>query len=328
MVRKVIAEVVGSFLLAMIGCGTVSIVQASASNLTGVLLAAITYGGLIAILVKLFGNVSGGHFNPAVSLAMFLKSEISGIELVLYIIAQVAGACLGVLSLKFLLVFPDSFGSPYLYDASIIKTIALETILSTVFVMSYLVSNSNEEKAKNAGIAYIVVYMFGATLDGVGLNPAKAFASMALNSLGMLVDYLPFLVGPFIGSLLASVLYKSIIIEKSTEISKKSKKQKRKSKEEKIENTEDIESNDDVQEQNNSIDEPEITDVSQPELEDSYDLENSQNYSNQENVQSEYGMYDVTNQVQPVPVDDTVYEDENGVRYYLYTDGNYYPINR
>ena len=87
--RKYIAEFLGTFILVFVGTGSVVYSAAtSASPLT----IALAFGLALAVAIYAFGNISGGHFNPAVSLSMALQKRLTWTEFVGYVIAQLIGA--------------------------------------------------------------------------------------------------------------------------------------------------------------------------------------------------------------------------------------------
>ena len=88
--QKYLAEALGTF--ALVGVGMFAIVSASAGDSLGIVSIALGFGLALLIGLYAFGEVSGGHFNPAVSLAMFLDRRITIDDLIGYVVAQLAGA--------------------------------------------------------------------------------------------------------------------------------------------------------------------------------------------------------------------------------------------
>src|SRR5688500_7777608 len=93
--RRAVAEFVGTFTLIFIGVG--SIIFSGASGLVGV---ALAHGLAIAIMASAVGHISGGHFNPAVTLGFLVTRRIVPKLAVVYWVAQLAGAVVGSLALK------------------------------------------------------------------------------------------------------------------------------------------------------------------------------------------------------------------------------------
>src|SRR4051794_32208659 len=101
-VQRAIAEFVGTFALLFIGAGTASI-YGSAQDASGIIAIAIGTGLAIAVMVTAVGHISGGHFNPAVTLGFIVTRRIHAINAVIYWIAQFGSAALAVLLLKWIL---------------------------------------------------------------------------------------------------------------------------------------------------------------------------------------------------------------------------------
>ena len=166
--KKVIAEFIGTFtfLLAIAGA------SASGSPLKQISLA-LTLGLMILVL----GGISGGHFNPAVSIYFYAKKQLSFGELVSYVVAQLVGAFFGVAAG---LGLWDKTISPLTAGNQVSAPIFLGELLATaglVFIIGTLVNN------KQANLIWIAVatWVFAAgtfTVTGAMANPAVAFGLM------------------------------------------------------------------------------------------------------------------------------------------------------
>ena len=87
--EQVLAEVIGTFALVFIGAGAVVIAAAGASTLLGV---ALAHGLVLAVMVSSFGHISGGHFNPAVTISAWVAGKIETVRAAAYVVAQLVGA--------------------------------------------------------------------------------------------------------------------------------------------------------------------------------------------------------------------------------------------
>lgn len=347
MVKKILSELIGTAILSFVICATIVNVQASAVNLTGIIITAAMYIGLMIVLIKLFGKTSGGHFNPSVSLAMLLDGKISVVEFLCYLIAQMVGAAVGVVLLKFMFPYSDSLGAPSIYDGDLIKTVIVESFACMIITLVYLKeANDIDGKEYGIGIAYSVAYLFSAPLDGAGLNIARVFAAMIFSSFSMIADTVAFVIGPVLGSLIAFLIYKLLLcsdeeLNETIETNEIEKTTKRKNKKKNSE----VAETDDKETEKGKIEQYDSENVEESEPSSDYEESNQFNFEkNEDDAEEQYGYHDYSNDEEPedaysqllnqkpdapnypVPVDDTVYEDEAGNRYYLYTDGNYYPI--
>ena len=101
--KKYIAEVIGTAVLVILGCGTAMLVGCDAAQGGGYVLTALAFGLVIVGMAYCVGNVSGCHINPAVSLGVLLTGGMSGKDFVGYVISQIIGAFIGsgILALVF-----------------------------------------------------------------------------------------------------------------------------------------------------------------------------------------------------------------------------------
>ncbi|MCR5304541.1 MAG: aquaporin, partial [Lachnospiraceae bacterium] len=93
--KKYISEFIGTFILVFMGCGTAMLVGCDAESGSGYLLTALAFGLAIVTMAYSVGNISGGHVNPAVSLAVFINGGISLQDMACYMVAQCLGAFAG-----------------------------------------------------------------------------------------------------------------------------------------------------------------------------------------------------------------------------------------
>jgi aquaporin NIP len=177
--RKCLAEFIGTFALVFCGTGAIVINEETAGTVTHVGIAA-TFGLIVMSMIYAFGNISGAHLNPAVSIAFALSGRFAGRELVPYIISQIGGAILASLILKFL--FPDNplLGAT-LPAGTEMQSFILEFIL-TFFLMLVIinVATGSKEQGMFAGLAIgsvvLLEAMFAGPICGASMNPARSLA--------------------------------------------------------------------------------------------------------------------------------------------------------
>lgn len=221
--RPVLAEMVGVTLFVFVGCCALI-----SGNITS---AALGHGLTIGLLIMGLGEISGGHFNPAVTLGVTLSG---GLPLVLapgYISGQIAGGILGASLVRGALpkgVYSDIGGGVHhlgnisTHDGSDFETvepgwaILIEMVLTTVLVFTVLMSAVNPKTKTSLaplaiGFAVAVDIMAGGMLTGASMNPARAVgpAIVASAVLDNAWDYhYIYWVGPILGAILAALLYK------------------------------------------------------------------------------------------------------------------------
>jgi len=245
MVKKFISEVVGTMLLVLFGCGTAVAAnkyvgsvfgQSSIALAFNMLLIAMAFGLILMAIAYTIGKVSGGHVNPAVSIAMLIDGRISLFECFYYVLAQILGAFLGSALLGFLMGSFESLGTNGYGSASVLGelvvtmpvALVLEIVLTFIFVLVVLtVSADSENKSSGLiiGLALAVVHIFGLPFTGTSVNPARSLAPAVLASAENTLarTQLPvFIIGPILGAVLAALFYKFIIVEK--EVKKTTKK--------------------------------------------------------------------------------------------------------
>ncbi|SHM25470.1 MIP/aquaporin family protein [Ruminococcus flavefaciens] len=220
-IKKYIAEVIGTFVLVLLGCGTAMLVGCDAVNGGGYILTALAFGLVIVGMAYCIGNISGCHINPAVSLGVLLSGGMTFTDFIGYIVSQCVGAIAGAGVLKAIFDLGDvvdktgGYGSNGLggVNGSAGAGILVEILLTFIFVMTILGVTS--KKAKHGsfggliiGLTLTLVHIFGIGLTGTSVNPARSLGPALLAGGDALSDLWVFIVGPFAGAILAACVYK------------------------------------------------------------------------------------------------------------------------
>ena len=221
LVKKCVAEVIGTFTLVLIGCGTAMLVGCDSASGCGYILTAFAFGLVIVGMAYCVGNVSGCHINPAVSLAMLISGKMNVKEFFLYFLSQTLGAICasGCLMLIFNLGGVEDktggLGSNGLggVSGSFGAGLIVEILLTFIFILVILgVTDSKFNHGSFAGIiigfALVMVHILGIGLTGTSVNPARSIGPALLAGGDALASLWVFIVGPFIGGALAAVVYK------------------------------------------------------------------------------------------------------------------------
>jgi aquaporin NIP len=177
--KRYLAELLGTYALLFAGTGAIIIDQQTHGGITHVGVA-ITFGLVIMSMIYTFGDISGAHFNPAVSIAFTIAKKFPVKELLPYIISQLTGAFIASLTLKFL--FPANlYLGATLPTGSAGQSFVLELIL-TFFLMLVIinVAKGSKEQGMFAGLAIGSVVgleaMFAGPICGASMNPARSLA--------------------------------------------------------------------------------------------------------------------------------------------------------
>lgn len=221
MLRKFLAEFIGTATLVLFGCGT-AVVTGCAVGEVSYLLTALAFGLVIVAMAYSIGNVSGCHINPAVSLAMLISKRMNVKDFLLYLGAQISGGIVGAVVLLILVGSDDGLGANGLYDGNILKSLLIEVILTFVFVIAILGVTNYTSNASVAGLVIgltlTLVHIFGIYFTGTSVNPARSFGPALIQAMDGNADALKvvwvFIVAPLVGAALAAGVYMAIAPDK------------------------------------------------------------------------------------------------------------------
>lgn len=232
-----VAEAIGTFALCFIGAGVICMDAKMGASGPGLLGIAIAHGIILSIAVSATMNVSGGHVNPAVTVAMLATGRISPGNAIAYIISQLAGATLaGVLvSVIFGGMMTDGgvavltkagLGTPALADGvSIARGILIEACLTflLLFAIFGTAVDARAPKIGGFGIGLTIAadILLGGPLTGGAMNPARTFGPGLVASFGghlpqFWSQQLVYWAGPIIGAVLAATIYDAFIRERKS----------------------------------------------------------------------------------------------------------------
>jgi MIP family channel proteins len=202
--RLYLAELIGTFLFLTIGYLSIPAFQAASAPTPNLLVVPFAFGlGLLAAIFAL-GHISGGHFNPAVTVAMVLDRRTPPMDALGYIIAQIIGAIAAGL-VVLLTVSQDAVKAGITAPGggvSDIGALVLETIATAGFVLVILASTRRASALAALAIPLtLVAFHFAlATLSGSSLNPARSIGSALVG--GDLTALWIYLIGPVLGSII------------------------------------------------------------------------------------------------------------------------------
>ncbi len=223
--QKLVAEFIGTFALIFFGAGSICTDQylhgAGGLGLLGI---ALAHGLAIGIMVSALGHISGGHFNPAVTIGIWVTKRLNTIDALLYWAAQLAGATVAAFLLK--TVVPEDtwravlLGTPDLArDFPVWAGMSLEAV-TTFFLVLVVFATAVDEKGAfrsiaGFGIGLIITLgiLVAGPFTGAALNPARAFGpALAANHWA---HHGVYWIGPLAGGFLAGLLYDSLFLKKA-----------------------------------------------------------------------------------------------------------------
>lgn len=209
--KKFTAELVGTFALVFAGTGAIVINSVSNGTIThaGV---ALTFGLIVLVMIYTFGDVSGAHLNPAVTLGFFAAGRLPGRDVFPYVAAQVIGAVLASGLLRGLFPGHATLGAT-LPAGSAMQSFVLELVLTALLMLVILsVSTGAKEKGITAGIAVGSIIgleaMFAGPICGASMNPARSLAPAVVS--GTFQHLWIYLTAPTLGALSATLLCRCI----------------------------------------------------------------------------------------------------------------------
>jgi aquaporin Z len=202
--KKYIAELIGTFALVFSGTGAIIINDLHAGMISHAGIA-LTFGLIVMAMIYTFGDISGAHLNPAVTIGFVAARRMPVSKSLSYIASQLTGALVASAVLRVL--FPGSRSLGMTIPAGqAVQSLVLEMILSALLMLVILsVSVGAKEKGITAGMAIGALIaleaMFAGPVSGASMNPARSLAPAVL--MGNLTDVWIYILGPIAGALLA-----------------------------------------------------------------------------------------------------------------------------
>ncbi len=220
LVQKLVAEAIGTAVLVLFGVGSVMLSNDGDDASVG-----LAFGIAIVVMVYAFGRVSGGHFNPAVSVGAALSGRVPWKDAGLYSAAQVGGAIVGAGLLALVLIAGDTtwdlgetlgangFGDEGGVD--LVGALILELVMTLIFVLTILaVTDERNEHPALAPLAigFTLAAIHFATLGATGtsVNPARSIGPGLFSGTDHIVQLWLFIVAPLLGAAAAGFLYPAV----------------------------------------------------------------------------------------------------------------------
>lgn len=221
MTKKMLAEVLGTFILVLFGCGA-AVLMGGQIGMLGISLA---FGLAIVAAAYGLGAISGAHLNPAVSFGLWVAGKMSLPDFIAYAVAQVLGATLGAAVLLMIAsgkadyslathgLGQNGFGEGYLGEYSLGAALIFEAVMTFLFVTVILGATAEGAPTHLAGLAIgltlAAIHLVGINVTGVSVNPARSFGPAVFAGGKALADLWVFIVAPMAGAALAGALWKA-----------------------------------------------------------------------------------------------------------------------
>ena len=225
--NKYLAECFGTFWLVFGGCGSAVLAAAYPELGIGFAGVALAFGLTVLTMAYAVGHISGGHFNPAVSVGLFIGGRFEGKELLPYIIAQVIGAILAAAVLYFVAtgkagfdiaasgLASNGYGEHSPGDYSMAAALTIEIVLTAFFLI--IIMGSTDARAPKGfapiaiGLALTLIHLISIPVTNTSVNPARSTGVALFQGGGALGQLWLFWLAPIIGGALGAWIYKNLI---------------------------------------------------------------------------------------------------------------------
>lgn len=223
--KKILAEFIGTFWLVLGGCGSAVLACNFPSNGIGFVGVSLAFGLTVLTMAYAVGHISGGHFNPAVSIGLWVGGRFEAKDLPTYIIAQVLGGLAGAAVLYLIASGQPSWEmggfasngygdhSPGKY--SLVACLVTEVVMTFIFLMIIMGATNSKAPSGFAGLAIglglTLIHLISIPVTNTSVNPARS-TSQAIFAGGVALEQLwLFWLAPIVGAVLAGVVHKYVL---------------------------------------------------------------------------------------------------------------------
>ena len=224
-VQKLSAEAIGTFVLVLLGCGAA--VASTGPGGPNIVSTGLTFGLVVLVMAFVFGRVSGGHFNPAVTVGAAAGGRFAWKDVPAYVAAQVGGAIVGAIVLFIILkCIPDfsahdrmgqnGYGADSTSHIHWYGAFVLELVLTAIFVFVILGATDKRNPFQGVapvaiGLTLAAIHFFAIPLDGTSVNPARSIGPALFAGGGHIVQLWLFILAPIAGAALAGAAYPAVV---------------------------------------------------------------------------------------------------------------------
>jgi len=224
-VRKLVAEAIGTFFLCFAGIAAILSTQAPIESGGGLVGIALAHGLALSIGIAVFGGISGGHLNPAVTCGLLSTGRITLPLAIQYIISQCVGATVAACACK--AIFPAvavdaaKLGIPLPADWVTLNVLLLTEFITTFLLMIAVFGAAVDERGTVVKIGAFAIGLTVAfdilatgAVTGASMNPARSFGPAV--TLGYFEWHWCYWVAPIAGAVAAALLYEHVLLEKTS----------------------------------------------------------------------------------------------------------------
>ncbi len=226
--KKLLAELIGTFSLVLFGCGAAVVSGVSTSGPSGIGLLGISFAFGLAVVAMAYtiGGISGCHINPAITISMLVAGKIKSGEAIQYILGQLTGATLaaGVLyiiqkgspgfSMGEWALGSNGWGEGYLGGYNMTSAFITEAVLTFLFLFVIFGTTSKWGNGTMAGLAIgltlVLIHLVAIPVTGTSVNPARSFGPAVFAQGKALTQLWLFIVAPVVGGVAAALVWKGL----------------------------------------------------------------------------------------------------------------------
>lgn len=228
---KFFAELLGTLVLVLMGCGSVVIGGLNGTTGVGLLGVAFAFGLSVVTMAYAIGHISGCHINPAISISMVVAGRMKASEAIIYIVAQILGAIAGACILLHIAAGKEGYSiatnglaqngygdfSPAHY--SLQAGFIAETIFTFIFLLVILGSTSTKNinggfAGLAIGLTLVLIHLAGIPVTGVSVNPARSIGTALLVGGPAISQLWLFIVAPILGGILSAIVWRYLLERK------------------------------------------------------------------------------------------------------------------
>ena len=212
--KKYLAEMIGTMVLVLMGCGT-AVSLTCGVDTASVVGTALAFGLAVVGMAYAIGGISGCHINPAITLGVWLSKRMSGKDAAMYMLFQVIGAFIGA-GILMALAPESGLGANTVQSGICVGgAVAAEVVFTFVFVLVVLGTTDSKVGAGNfaglaIGLSLVLVHLVCIRYTGTSVNPARSIGPALFQGGDALAQLWIFIVGPFIGAAIAAGLWKMV----------------------------------------------------------------------------------------------------------------------
>lgn len=224
--KKYFAEMIGTMVLVLMGCGSAVFAGSYAAAGTvgagvGTLGVALAFGLSVVVMAYTIGGISGCHINPAITLGVYLSKRMSGKDALMYMLFQVIGAIIGSAILFVLVSTGDSFVGGGVTQTganccsagvSLLQGFIAEAVFTFIFVLVVLGTTDSKKGAGNfaglaIGLSLVLIHIVCIPITGTSVNPARSIGPALFQGGAALSQLWLFIIAPFVGAACSALVW-------------------------------------------------------------------------------------------------------------------------